>query len=63
MCSSDLFIGVKLRIETLARRGWPDARIRNEVLGPEDLTGTWSFGAYSRLNFVRNVRATMDRRP
>lgn len=47
------------RIETLVRRGWDETAIRNEVLGPEDATGTWSFGSYSRLNFVRSVRRTM----
>lgn len=47
------------RIEALVGRGWPDARIRDEVLGAEDPTGRWSFGAYSKANFVRNVRETM----
>lgn len=48
------------RIETLVGRGWPDARIRDEVLGADDPTGRWSFGAYSKANFVRNVRETMS---
>lgn len=48
------------QVETLVHRGWDDARIRDEVLGREDATGTWSFGAYSKLAFVRNVRATMS---
>lgn len=47
-------------IETLVRRGWGDAAVRDEVLGPEDATGRWSFGAYSRLNFVRSVRSSMS---
>lgn len=51
------------RIETLVARGWPDARIRDEVLGADDPTGRWSFGAYSKANFVRNVRETMSPAP
>lgn len=46
-------------IERLVREGRDDLAIRDQVLGPEDLTGRLSFGSYSRLNFVRNVRATM----
>ncbi|HRQ77422.1 MAG TPA: MBL fold metallo-hydrolase [Gemmatimonadaceae bacterium] len=46
-------------IERRVHQGWSDAAIRDEVLGKEDATGRWSFGAYSRLNFVRNVRRTM----
>jgi glyoxylase-like metal-dependent hydrolase (beta-lactamase superfamily II) len=42
-------------IESLARRGWDQRRIRNQVLGREDALGLVSFGDYSRLNFVRNV--------
>lgn len=49
------------RIEALVRQGWSDTAIRQEVLGAEDLTGVSSFGNYSRLNFVRNVRKTMRR--
>ena len=51
------------RIEALVVRGWPDGRIRNEVLGADDPTGRWSFGAYSKANFVRNVRETMAGAP
>jgi hypothetical protein len=47
-------------IESRIRRGWGDAAIRDEVLGREDATGTWSFGAYSKLAFVHSVRATMS---
>lgn len=46
-------------IEARVHQGLADTAIRDEVLGREDATGTWSFGAYSRLNFVRNVRHTM----
>lgn len=46
-------------IESRIHRGWADTAIRDEVLGREDATGIWSFGSYSRLNFVRNVRRTM----
>lgn len=46
-------------IESRVLRGWTDVQIRDELLGPEDRTGTWSRGAYSRLNFVRIVRRTM----
>ena len=44
-------------IETKIAAGWDDARIRDTVLGREELTGVVSRGDYSRLNFVRNVRA------
>lgn len=46
-------------IEARVRQGRDDAAIRDEVLGREDTTGRWSFGAFSRLNFVRSVRASM----
>jgi len=46
-------------IESRVHRGWEDRAIRNDVLGNEDLTGIASFGNYSRINFVRNVRNTM----
>ena len=36
--------------------GWTDAAIRNELLGPEEATGYFSFGEYSRINFIRAVR-------
>lgn len=42
-------------IESLARNGWDERRIRNRVLGREDALGFWSFGEYSRLGFVRSV--------
>ena len=47
-------------IEARLRRGWSDRAVQLDVLGPEDATGRASFGAYSRLNFVRSVRATMS---
>jgi len=46
-------------IESRIRRGWADTAIRDEVLGREDPTGTWSFGAYSKLAFLHSLRATM----
>jgi glyoxylase-like metal-dependent hydrolase (beta-lactamase superfamily II) len=49
------------RIEALIRKEWSDTAIRDEVLGREDATGTWSFGAYSKLAFVRSVRATVPK--
>lgn len=42
-------------IEERARRGWPERRIRDDVLGREDRMGLASRGAYSRLQFVRSV--------
>ena len=45
------------RVEALAARGWPDARIRDAVLGREPVTGLASRGEYSKLNLVRVVRA------
>lgn len=44
------------RVEALLARGWPERRVRAEVLGREGLAGYASFGHYSRLNFVRAVR-------
>ena len=46
------------RIESYADRGWPAPRIRDAVLGREDLTGWASAGDYSRLNFVESVLAS-----
>lgn len=46
------------RIESFADRGWPAARIRDTVLGREDLTGWASAGDYSRLNFVESALAS-----
>lgn len=46
------------RVESFADRGWPAARIRDAVLGREDLTGWASAGDYSRLNFVESVLAS-----
>ena len=46
-------------IEQLVGAGWNDRAIRNQVLGREDLTGWLSAGDYSRLNFVRSVRASI----
>lgn len=45
-------------IEALARKGMNDISIRDRVLGHEDTLGVVSFGDYSRLNFVRSVRAS-----
>ena len=47
-------------VEDRIRRGWDDAAIRTDVLGREDSTGIVSFGDYSRLNFVRSVRSSMN---
>lgn len=48
-------------IEALATKGLDERSIRNRVLGREDSLGIVSFGAYSRLNFVRSVLATAER--
>ena len=48
------------RIDRLLDAGWPAARVRDAVLGREELTGYVSWGAYSRTNFVRAVRATRE---
>jgi glyoxylase-like metal-dependent hydrolase (beta-lactamase superfamily II) len=45
-------------VERLLDAGWPERRIRDRVLGREQLAGYFSRGDYSRLNFVRAVRAT-----
>jgi hypothetical protein len=45
------------RVEALAARGWPDARIRDAVLGREPVTGLASRGEYAKLNLVRVIRA------
>lgn len=45
-------------IDRLSDAGWNDAAIRRAVLGREEATGYFSFGDYSRANFVRTVRAT-----
>ena len=45
------------RVEALLARGWPERRVRREVLGREGFAGYLSFGHYSRINFVRAVRA------
>jgi glyoxylase-like metal-dependent hydrolase (beta-lactamase superfamily II) len=42
-------------IEDRADRGWTERHIRDDVLGREDRMGIASRGAYSRLQFVRNV--------
>jgi glyoxylase-like metal-dependent hydrolase (beta-lactamase superfamily II) len=46
------------RVEALLARGWPARRVRATVLGREEFAGYLSFGHYSRINFVRAVRAT-----
>ncbi len=45
-------------VERRIDAGWPDARIRDAILGGESMTGRISRGDYSRLGFVRAVRAT-----
>jgi glyoxylase-like metal-dependent hydrolase (beta-lactamase superfamily II) len=45
------------RVEALLARGWPERRVRAAVLGREQWAGYASGGHYSRLNFVRAVRA------
>lgn len=44
-------------IQALIREGLSDAVIRDRVLGPEEWSGHMSRGEYSRLAFVRAVRA------
>ena len=44
-------------VEALLARGWPERRVRQAVLGREEFAGYVSRGHYSRLNFVRAVRA------
>jgi glyoxylase-like metal-dependent hydrolase (beta-lactamase superfamily II) len=44
------------RIEWRVAQGWGDRAIRREVLGPEEPTGYFSLGEYSRTSFVRAVR-------
>jgi glyoxylase-like metal-dependent hydrolase (beta-lactamase superfamily II) len=56
---ADWIEGTIAEIELLARRGLSDHAIRNQVLGSEDATGLFSFGHYSRINFVRSVIASM----
>ena len=48
------------QIDQLLDAGWPTVRVRDAVLGPEEFTGYVSWGAYSRANFVRAVRATRE---
>lgn len=48
-------------IATRIGEGWSDTRIRRDVLGGEEMTGYASFGEYSRLNFVRYVRRSLER--
>lgn len=43
-------------VEQRLNDGWADTAVRDAVLGREDFTGLFSFGDYSRLNFVRSVR-------
>ena len=45
------------RIERRLAEGWSDRAIRRDVLGREEPAGYFSRGDYSRLNFVRAVRA------
>ena len=44
------------RIDRRIAEGWSDRAIRTDVLGPEEPTGYFSLGDYSRLMFVRAVR-------
>jgi glyoxylase-like metal-dependent hydrolase (beta-lactamase superfamily II) len=43
------------RIDELAAEGLSERKIRDAVLGPEDLVARASFGDLSKLNFVRSV--------
>ncbi|MCU0622313.1 MAG: MBL fold metallo-hydrolase [Gemmatimonadaceae bacterium] len=43
------------RIRDLHARGWPQPKIRDAVLGREELAGYFSRGDYSRGNLVRSV--------
>lgn len=45
-------------VERLLDAGWPDARIRDALLGGESVVGRLSGGDYSRAAFVRAVRRT-----
>jgi hypothetical protein len=45
-------------VDALIDRGWDDGAILRAVLGGESLTGWLSARDYSRLNFVRRLRAT-----
>ena len=48
-------------VDALIDRGWSDRAILRAVLGGESLTGWLSARDYSRLNFVRVVRASRRR--
>ncbi len=48
------------RVERLLDAGWPARRVRDEVLGGESAVGVLSAGEYSRIGFVRAVRATRE---
>lgn len=48
-------------VERLLDAGWPDARVRDALLGGEGMVGRLSRGDYSRLAFVRAVRRTRSR--
>ena len=43
-------------MERLLDAGWPTARVRDTLLGREEMTGYLSFGEYSRTSFVHAVR-------
>ena len=45
-------------VEQLIDRGWPDARIRDALLGGESAVGRLSRGEYSRVAFVSAIRRT-----
>ena len=45
-------------IDRLGEAGWSEAAIRRAVLGRDDTTDYFSFGDYSRANFVRSVQQT-----
>jgi hypothetical protein len=57
LAKSDWIDETVARVERRLREGWSDAAVRTEVLGREELAGYFSWGDYSRLNFVRAVRA------
>jgi glyoxylase-like metal-dependent hydrolase (beta-lactamase superfamily II) len=50
-------------VARLLDAGWPARRVRDAVLGREELTGWLSRGAYSRLGFVRAVAAARGAAP
>jgi hypothetical protein len=58
LAKSDWIDETVARVERRLAEGWSDAAVRDEILGREELAGYFSFGDYSRINFVRAVRAS-----